>query len=83
MRVTIKYFASIREVVGMDAETIETDSMTVGELRRHLISRGEPYSVVFSEGKSVRFALNQIMCDQSGPLSDSCEVAFFPPVTGG
>jgi molybdopterin synthase sulfur carrier subunit len=28
-------------------------------------------------------ALNQDLCDESAALTDGCEVAFFPPVTGG
>jgi len=28
-------------------------------------------------------ALNQVMSDESAALTDGCEVAFFPPVTGG
>jgi molybdopterin synthase sulfur carrier subunit len=28
-------------------------------------------------------ALNQDLCDASAALSEGCEVAFFPPVTGG
>ena len=33
--------------------------------------------------KSVRLALNQVMCQESAALADGAEVAFFPPVTGG
>jgi molybdopterin synthase sulfur carrier subunit len=28
-------------------------------------------------------ALDQVMSDESVALSEGCEVAFFPPVTGG
>ncbi|MES2189749.1 MAG: MoaD/ThiS family protein, partial [Pseudomonadota bacterium] len=28
-------------------------------------------------------ALDQVMSDESASLVDGCEVAFFPPVTGG
>jgi molybdopterin synthase sulfur carrier subunit len=28
-------------------------------------------------------ALNQVMSDESAVLVEGCEVAFFPPVTGG
>ena len=33
--------------------------------------------------RAVRMALNQTMCADSAALSEGCEVAFFPPVTGG
>ena len=28
-------------------------------------------------------ALDQVMSDEAAALSEGCEVAFFPPVTGG
>jgi molybdopterin synthase sulfur carrier subunit len=28
-------------------------------------------------------ALDQTLCDESAVLHEGCEVAFFPPVTGG
>jgi molybdopterin synthase sulfur carrier subunit len=31
----------------------------------------------------VRAALDQVLCDDSAATTDGCEVAFFPPVTGG
>jgi molybdopterin synthase sulfur carrier subunit len=31
----------------------------------------------------VRIALNQLMCEEDVRLTLGCEVAFFPPVTGG
>jgi molybdopterin synthase sulfur carrier subunit len=48
-----------------------------------LIARGGVYAEVLAHGRAVRMALNQDLCDESAVLSDGCEVAFFPPVTGG
>jgi sulfur-carrier protein len=31
----------------------------------------------------LRCALNQVMADETTPVPDGAEVAFFPPVTGG
>jgi molybdopterin converting factor small subunit len=31
----------------------------------------------------VRVAVNQVMANDATPLVSECEVAFFPPVTGG
>ncbi|MDI9334783.1 MAG: molybdopterin converting factor subunit 1 [Cytophagales bacterium] len=80
---TVKYFASIREAVGVSSETITCPANTVGVLRDFLIAKGAPYAEVLARGKSVRSALNQVMCDESTELANGCEVAFFPPVTGG
>ncbi|HEY8361030.1 MAG TPA: molybdopterin converting factor subunit 1 [Ramlibacter sp.] len=83
MNVRIKYFASVREAVGQGSETLATRSETLGALRDELIARGEPYARALARGRSVRMALDQDMCDESAALREGCEVAFFPPVTGG
>ena len=83
MNVRIRYFASIREAVGQGSETLQTRSETLGALRDELIARGEPYASALARGKLVRLALDQDMSDESAALRDGCEVAFFPPVTGG
>lgn len=83
MRVQIKYFASIREALGMGSESVETTASTVGGLRDDLIARGGVYAESLARGKAVRIAINQTLADESAPLVDGAEVAFFPPVTGG
>lgn len=83
MKVTIKYFASVREAVGKGSEVRETAAATLGALRDELLALGAPYADVLARGKAVRMALNQVMSDESARLTDGCEVAFFPPVTGG
>jgi molybdopterin synthase sulfur carrier subunit len=83
MKVRLRYFASIREAVGQAAETVQTRSETLGAVRDELIARGEPYASALARGKLVRVALDQVMSDESAVLHEDCEVAFFPPVTGG
>ncbi|MES2401501.1 MAG: MoaD/ThiS family protein [Pseudomonadota bacterium] len=83
MKVTIKYFASVREAVGKGSEARETAATTLGALRDELLALGTPYSNVLTRGKAVRMALDRVMSDESASLTDGCEVAFFPPVTGG
>jgi len=83
MKVSVKYFASIRETIGPASEQRETDATTLGELRDELIALGGAYAESLARGKAVRLALNQVMCDESAALIEGAEVAFFPPVTGG
>lgn len=83
MNVTLKYFASIREAVGQGSEVWPTQATTVGALREELLARGEPYAQVLARGRAVRMALNQEVCGEDAVLNEGCEVAFFPPVTGG
>ena len=83
MKVHIKYFASIREAIGLSAETVETDEPTLAALRDALIARGGVYSTGLAHGRVLRMALNQVMSVESALLTEGAEVAFFPPVTGG
>ena len=34
-------------------------------------------------GRALRVACNQQMADPATPVTEGCELAFFPPVTGG
>jgi molybdopterin synthase sulfur carrier subunit len=83
MKITVKYFASIREAIAQGSESLDTAAGTLGALRDELIARGPVYAEALARGKAVRMALNQVMVDESAALADGAEVAFFPPVTGG
>jgi molybdopterin synthase sulfur carrier subunit len=83
MKITIRYFASIRELVGLSQETFSTTSETLQELRQELIGRGDPYAQALGTDMVIRMALNQKVSDADAILADGSEVAFFPPVTGG
>ena len=83
MKITLRYFASLREALG-PGETLEVaPGSTLGTLRDALLARGGRHAEVLARGRAVRSALNQTMADESAALSDGAEVAFFPPVTGG
>lgn len=83
MKISIKYFAAIREDLGLSGQQIETSAATLGALRDELIALGDAHATSLARGRSVRMALNQVMSDDAAALSDGAEVAFFPPVTGG
>ena len=83
MKINLRYFASIREAVGSGSETLETSARTLGALRAELIARAGPLGEALAPGRAVRMALDQVMQDESAVLTPDCEVAFFPPVTGG
>ena len=85
MKLELRFFASLREALGISQESIVIPESikTIADLRLHLIERGNPWSEVLAQSKVLRCALNQVMVDASTPLLDNAEVAFFPPVTGG
>lgn len=84
MRIHVRYFASLREVLGAD-ETVELDdrTATVGALRDTLLALGGRHAEVLARERPVRAALNRTLVPEAAALSDGDEVGFFPPVTGG
>ena len=84
MNVTVRYFASLRELLG-EREAVEglDEGMTSGLLRALLASRSDAHRAALGEGRAVRCAVNQTMVNDDEPLTNGAEVAFFPPVTGG
>ena len=86
LTINVKYFASIREAIGQGSEVLQTTATTLGQLRGELVARGGAYAESLDaafKGRTLRMALNQDMSDDEAVLLDGCEVAFFPPVTGG
>lgn len=83
MKINVKYFASIREGLGTAGEQVDTQAATLGALRDELIARGGAHAETLARGRAMRVALNQVMSAEDAALTDGCEVAFFPPVTGG
>ena len=83
MKLRLRYFASVREALGTGAEAWETHAATLGGLRDELIARGGAHAEALARGRAVRMALDQVMSDETALLREGCEVAFFPPVTGG
>ena len=83
LRVTVRYFAALREALG-PSETLEVPaSLSVGDLRRLLVARGGAHAELLAADRPVRCALAQRMVDDTAALQPGAEVAFFPPVTGG
>ena len=85
MRIELRYFASVREQVGLAAETVDLPAgvATVGDVRAWLVARGGAWGTALAEGRALRMAHDQVMCAPATVVRDGGEVAFFPPVTGG
>lgn len=85
--VQVKFFASLRDELGLDACTCELPNpATVGALLDVLqADHGAAAQALVAEG--VRIAVNQTLVPIDGlratELFDAAEVAFLPPVTGG
>ncbi len=85
MQIRLKFFASLREALGTAEEqlTLPSGVTTAGEVRELLRARGGVWAEALAEGRALRIACNQQMGDAATPLAEGCELAFFPPVTGG
>ena len=85
MKIQLKYFASVREALGRSDESVDVPEgiATVGDVRAWLRVRGGVWAEALAEGRALRRACNHVMTDAGTRITDGCEVAFFPPVTGG
>lgn len=85
MNIELRFFASVREQVGTAAERADVpqDVRTVGDLRQWLRARGGAWEEALGEGRALRMAVDHAVARGDTALADGCEVAFFPPVTGG
>ncbi|MDB5847680.1 MAG: molybdopterin converting factor subunit 1 [Rhodoferax sp.] len=83
MKLSLRYFAAIREALGTGHEQVDTAATTLAALRDELIGRSAAHATALARGKAVRMALNQVMRQEDATLAEGDEVAFFPPVTGG
>lgn len=83
MSVTLRYFASLREQLGTDTESLNLSSeTTVGAIREQLSARGGVWAIAFSSER-ILSSVNHQMAGPDVLVSADDEVAFFPPVTGG
>ena len=83
MKVQVRYFASLREVLGASEVVDVPAAITLGGLRDQLIASSPRHAEALARGRALRGAVNQAVADEAVPLVDGAEVAFFPPVTGG
>ena len=85
MKLTLKYFASLRETLGAGGliEWSPEAAPTAAGLRAWLRTQSDAHAQALAPGRAVRVAVDQALADESATLRDGAEVAFFPPVTGG
>jgi molybdopterin synthase sulfur carrier subunit len=83
MKIQLRYFANIREDLGLATEAMDTRASDAAGLLAELRARGGAYAQALAEGRPVRVAINQVMARADTPLTEGAEVGLFPPVTGG
>ncbi|WP_176591379.1 molybdopterin converting factor subunit 1 [Sphingobium sp. EM0848] len=84
-KLTLVYFAWVREAIGRDEEQVErpTPDVTIRALIAALAEQGGGHAEAFAQPEKLRAALDQRFVPLDSPIGDAREVAIFPPVTGG
>jgi sulfur-carrier protein len=82
-RVSIVYFAWVREKIGFqdEAVTLPAQIETVETLIDWLAQRSPRHASL--RDPRIRCAVDQLVVRPDAKLEDPREIAFFPPVTGG
>ena len=85
MSIEVKFFASMRDLIGDDceiaAEILKQQSIIdVNDVWNYC---AEKYAASKTRPANVLIAVNMDYVDGDSPVKDGDEVAFFPPVTGG
>lgn len=81
LKVTVKYFGSVKDETGTELEHLELDSgMTVADLISSVKNQHGPLK---NRKGQILFALNQNYASEESILKDGDELALFPVVSGG
>jgi molybdopterin converting factor subunit 1 len=78
-KITLQYFAVLREQAGCSEERFETEAATPAELYAEVQAR-HGFTLSLS---MLRVAVNEEFRDWSSPLAANDRVVFIPPVAGG
>tara|TARA_B100000809_G_C15054170_1_gene500085 strand:+ start:147 stop:383 length:237 start_codon:yes stop_codon:yes gene_type:complete len=78
MQISIKYFASLRELMGESSVFIDIDKeSSIDDVWQHVTKNKK------IELDNVMATVNMEYVKSSYVIRDGDEIAFFPPVTGG
>jgi len=79
VKVVVRCFASVRELIGEDELTIDLPAgATITDLEKLLVERAPDFARL-----PVAYAVNRCYATRDAVLSDGDEVAFIPPISGG
>ena len=81
----IKYFSWIKEHIGKSEEQIILPShiINIKQLINYLNEMDEKYKLLYEKKELIKIAVNKTYSSFDTNISNSDEIAFFPPVTGG
>ena len=81
----IKYFSWIKDHIGKSEEQIILPSNinNINQLINYLNEIDEKYKLLYEKKELIKIAVNKTYSSFDTNISNSDEIAFFPPVTGG
>lgn len=79
MKYKVKSFGITKDILGDRYTTIETDAVTVGELRSWLVAKYPDLLQL----RSLFIAVNQNYAEDLQNISENDEIVLIPPVSGG
>lgn len=81
----IRYFAWVRERVGLDQETVDLPPSveTIADAIAWLQTIDDAHGHAFADADAIRAALDQVHVEADASIAGAREIAFFPPMTGG
>ena len=82
--IQLRYFASLRESLGIGDEQIELPAGVhdLPGLTRWLLARDDTWASALANNR-LHIAINQEIVKPDTTVTDGDEIAWFPPVTGG
>ena len=81
MQVHVRLFAVARQIVGSNSIIVDVPSpAAVSDLRRAI---GQGWPALASLLPSMMIAVGSEYADDARPITEGCELAVIPPVSGG
>ena len=81
--ITVKYFASLRSIAGIDQDCFDLGNETTMQNLNDVIGKTHPKLKDVIREKKVMVSVNQNMASQNSIVKDGDEVALLPPFSGG
>ena len=83
VRVTVRFFASLRESAGRESLTLTLTRASLAGLKARLREQLSAAEFAALNAEGVQVAVNQAIAQGDVALESGDEIAFLPPVTGG
>lgn len=81
MKVRIRFFAALREIMGKEWVEVDVQNGTTAGVLMDTLVADHPKLGPFA--KAIQVAVNEEFADRDTELQADDEVAFLPPVSGG